>query len=311
MANDAKTKLSAVDEYVVLDTETTGLDATWCEIIEIAALRVKNGSTVERFSTLVKPNAFPIPAFITNLTGITNDMLISAPKIDVVAPRLSEFLGKSTLVGHNVCFDAKFVSAAIGRDLENDLVDTMRISRHVNKSLASHKLGIVYKNCVAEGAPLIAGSSHRAEYDAETTRIAYEHMKNKLVALYGEDPESGWRKFRSSSKHFSKTKKGDIVQTVSEIDDSNPFFGMHVCFTGKLDSMTRAEAWQKLVNLGGLIEESAVKSLDYLVIGNAGFVSGVKGNKSEKIRKAEANQLKGLPVQIISEDFFMEFAKEV
>lgn len=80
-------------------------------------------------------------------------------------------------------------------------------------------------------------------------------------------------------------------------------------FTYKMDSVTRSEAWQRLANLDGVIEESAVRLLDYLVIGNAGFVSGVKGNKSKKIKDAEENQLSTFPVQIVLEDFFMEFEK--
>lgn len=311
MSGATKTKLLVTNDYVVFDTETTGLDATWCEIIEIAAVKVHNGAIVDTFSSLVKPEAFPIPAFIVDLTGITNEMLEDAPHIEQIILDFESFIGDSALVGHNVCFDAKFASTAMGKSLENDLVDTMRISRHVNKNLTTHKLESVYKLCVSEGAEKLDGSGHRAEYDARATQIVYEHLKTKLIDLYGEDPDTGWKKASNSRKHSSKTKKGDIVQTVEVIDDSNPFYGMHVCFTGKLDSMSRIAAWQKLVNLGGIIEESAVRALDYLVIGNAGFVTSVKGNKSEKIIKAERNQLKGLPVQIISEDFFLEFAKDV
>lgn len=311
MATETKSRLANMDSYVVVDIETTGLDASWCEIIEVAALKVEDGVVVNRFHSLVRPNGLPIPAFTTDLTGITNDMLLDAPSMNEIASELSLFLGNEALVGHNVCFDAKFLSAALGRRLPNDLIDTMRISRHVNRTLSSHRLGEIYSQCVKEGTQNISGDSHRADCDAEITRIAYEHMKPKLVAIYGDDPEMGWRKLRNREKHFSRTKKCEITQTVEEIDESNPFFGAHVCFTGKMDSMTRNEAWQRLVNLGGIIEESAVNALDYLVVGNAGFVSGVKGDKSDKIKKAELNQLNGLPVQIISEDFFMEFAGDV
>lgn len=308
MTAETKTKLANIGSYVVVDTETTGLDASWCEIIEIAALKVEEGIVVDRFHSLVRPNNLPIPAFIADLTGITNDMLLDAPSMNEIALELSLFLGEETLVGHNVCFDAKFLSAALKRNLSNELVDTMRISRHVNRNLSSHRLEAIYGQCIKEGAQGVSGDFHKADYDAEITRIAYEHMKPKLVVLYGDDPEIGWRKQRNQEKHSSRTKKCEIIQTVEEIDESNPFFGAHVCFTGKMDSMTRNEAWQRLVNLGGIIEENTVKALDYLVVGNAGFVSGVKGDKSDKIKKAESNQLKGLPVQIISEDFFMEFA---
>ena len=306
-----RTQLIAANDYVVFDTETTGLDATWCEIIEIAALKVEGGIVVDRFETLIRPDELPLPAFITDLTGITTEMVLNAPTISAVLPQFLDFISDSVLVGHNVTFDERFVSSAAGSQILNTLVDTMRISRHVNKALASHRLNNVVSECFADREAPVAGRSHRAMHDVECTYHIYEQMKPRLVALYGENPEAGYRRLRNSGKHSSKTKSGEIVQTAEEIDESNPFYGMRVCFTGKMSSMPRAEAWQRLVNLGGVIEENAVKNLDYLVIGNEGFVSGVKGDKSSKIIKAEKNQLKGFPVQIISEDFFLEFARDV
>lgn len=312
MSGETKTRLLASDNYTVVDVETTGLDATWCEVIEVAAIHIESGKIAGTFESLIRPSELPIDPFIEQLTHITTEMLESAPSADSVFPRFFEFIGDSILVGHNVTFDERFLSAQAQHGLDNPLVDTMRISRHVNKDLSSHKLGSVYEHYVKAGLGKIEGRSHRALYDCEVTQALYEAMKPRLVELYGEDPEAGLRKRRSRKKHTSKTKKGDIVQTVEEIDDSNPFFGAHVCFTGKLSSGSRNDAWQKLVNLGGIIEESVVKRLDYLVIGNDGFVSGVKpGEKSNKQRTAEKNQLMGLPVQIVSEGFFMEFAKEV
>ena len=312
MSGKTVTKLLAVDEYVVIDTETTGLDVKWCEIIEIAAKRVSGGRIIDTFESLVKPSALPLDPFIEGYTGISTEMLMSAPEINVVLPSFLSFIGDSVLVGQNVTFDARFISAALGASLDNDLVDTKRISHHVYKELPGRSLPDIYSKCVEEGCQQVEGRSHRAGFDTEVTQLVYEHMKPLLIELYGDNPEEGWEQLGKSQRaHSSKTKKGDIVQTVDEIDDSNPFYGSHVCFTGKMSSMTRPVAWQKLVNLGGIIEENAVQTLDYLVIGNEGFASNVKGNKSEKIKKTEANQLRGFPVQIISEDFFLEFAKDV
>ncbi len=78
-----------------------------------------------------------------------------------------------------------------------------------------------------------------------------------------------------------------------------------------MNSMTRNEAWQKLVNLGGIIEESSIRSLDYLVVRNDSFISGLESNKDTEIIKAEQNQLRGFPIQIIPENFCVEFAKDV
>lgn len=71
-----------------------------------------------------------------------------------------------------------------------------------------------------------------------------------------------------------------------------------------MTSMVRKDAWQALRNVGGVPQEGVKKDTDYLVIGNDGFASAIKG-ESGKIKKAKANQLKGLPIQMISEDMFL------
>jgi len=308
----AKTQLLVTNDYVVVDTETTGLDARWGEIIELGAIKVSSGEVTDSFSTLVKPQFLPLDEFITELTGITTEMVMEAPPLANVLPDFIDFIGDSPIVGHNVLFDAKFISAAVGEEIGNVLVDTMRISKHVNQSLRSHRLGFVYELCVDEGAtPADEGAFHRAMHDAACTQIAYEHMKPKLVELYGEDAEKGWEACQRERVRAQMPNRNEVVPTVEEIDESNPFFGMRVCFTGEMESMTRAVAWQKLVNLGGIIESGVTQKLDYLVVGNAGFRANVEGDKSSKMKKAEANRLRGLPVETISEDFFLEFAKDV
>ena len=89
------------NSYVVIDVETTGLDPTYDKIIEIGALKVENGTLVDTFSTLVNPGV-PVDDFITQLTGITNDDLASAPALDSALSAFSNFIGDSILVGHNV-----------------------------------------------------------------------------------------------------------------------------------------------------------------------------------------------------------------
>ena len=97
------------DEYICFDVETTGLSLEYHEIIEISAVRVKNGNICEVFSSLVHPSE-SIPQFITNLTGITNEMAKHAPEPQSVLPRFIEFIGDNVLVGHNAAsFDMNFV----------------------------------------------------------------------------------------------------------------------------------------------------------------------------------------------------------
>jgi DNA polymerase-3 subunit epsilon len=130
--------------FCVLDLETTGLSPDTDRITEIGAVRYTHGVEVGRFQTLVNPDA-AIPPRITIVTGITQAMVIDAPRIGEALPSLLEFIGDAVIVGHNVRFDMSFLNAAsiragYGR-LPNRSVDTLRLAqRLVRKDLRSFKL---------------------------------------------------------------------------------------------------------------------------------------------------------------------------
>src|SRR5438477_10419453 len=100
--------------FCVLDLETTGASAAVCEITEIGAVKVRGGECLGTFQTLVNPGV-AIPPSITFLTGITEAMVMPAPRIEEVLPTLLEFIGGSVLVGHNLRFDVSFLDAALTR----------------------------------------------------------------------------------------------------------------------------------------------------------------------------------------------------
>ena len=96
------------DTYVVFDLETTGFSSIKDKIIEIGAVKVENGVITDKFSTFVNPKV-PIPFEITNLTGITDDMVMEAPDIETILPQFLEFVGDAVLVAHNASFDVSFI----------------------------------------------------------------------------------------------------------------------------------------------------------------------------------------------------------
>jgi DNA polymerase-3 subunit epsilon len=312
MAKKTRTKLDALSDYVALDTETTGLDTRWCDLIEVGAVRVSGGRVTERFSSLVRPSHLPIDSFIEELTGITSEELEGAPVPADVMPSLSEFIGGSPVVGHNVCFDARFLDKSyrdvLGHGFENELVDTLRISRHVFDDIKKRTLDAVVKRCEREGGSSIdvPDSEHRALADSQAAAYCYETMRPLLVERYGEDPDAG---FSKQSTARSRAKFEDIVQTVDEIDESNPFYGSTICFTGTLDGMTRAEAYQHAVNLGATPKNSVTKSLDYLVVGSFEFNPSLRGKPSGKLQKAQEYAVGGSGVSIVSDDFFLQYAR--
>lgn len=121
------------DEYILLDLETTGYSAkAMAKITEIGAIKVKNGKIVEEFSTFVNPEV-KISQKITDITGITNDMVKDAPTIDKVLPKFRKFIGNLLIVAHNAVFDWNRFLLPIFKDMcifpTNDVIDTLDISK--------------------------------------------------------------------------------------------------------------------------------------------------------------------------------------
>ena len=129
--------------YIAFDVETTGLNPLENEIIEIGALKVRDGKVAERFMEFIKPTASISPA-ITSLTGITNEMVAAArPRYSVIADFL-DFCEEDVLIGHNVSFDYSFMkcsAAADGLSFEKMGIDTLKIAQKVLKELNSKSLG--------------------------------------------------------------------------------------------------------------------------------------------------------------------------
>ena len=148
---------------VMFDLETTGLDPESCKIIEIGAVKIKNGSCVETFQTLINPKE-KLSNEIINLTHITDEMLVDAPSIEEVMPDFYKFVEGCVLSAYNIGFDAHFLEV-IGKELrykfDNPKIDALDIARKNIPSLHNYKLGTVVK---ALGIEL--NNAHRALADA-------------------------------------------------------------------------------------------------------------------------------------------------
>lgn len=312
MGHESRTKLLALEEYVAVDTETTGLDTRWCEIIEIAAVKVVSGVVSDVFQELVKPDDYPIPEFITKLTGITNEMLEDARSIQDVIVDYIEFAGGDPVVGQNVSFDLRFLEHAVDQAglpaYHPSACDIMRLSRMYYPELEHHRLKDTVERCGKDADMPSFGKAHRAQADAEMTAWCYEVLKTKLTAQYGDDPETAYRRQKLHESYESyKTYFDGLAPTVEFIDEGNPFFGTGVCFTGKLSCMTRKQAWQYAVNLGAVPQKSVTKKTDFLVVGSMDFSANIRGDKTSKLRRAEELFAANGSPEIVSEDFFLQF----
>jgi len=292
--------LDLLDSYTVIDLETTGLDPLYDSIIEIAAVHVEKGRIVDQFNTLVNPG-YEIDDFIIELTGITNEMLASAPSIEKILPSFLDFVGADIILGHNVNFDINFLYTACERQLSkpfcNDFIDTMRFSRRLFPSERHHRLIDLVKRF-----NLGATEEHRALSDALQTHECYCYMKSYMeqhgIALIDILP------VKQSHRGSCLRSKDIIANDDALIDKSSPFYQRVFVFTGTLEKMVRKDAMQLVVNRGGICGDSVNKKTNYLVLGNNDYCTTIRDGKSSKQKKAEELQLKGSDIEIISENVF-------
>lgn len=287
--------------YVVVDLETTGLDYNWDDIIEISAVRFRGGLESERFEQLISID-YDLPAFITELTGITNEMLHGCPQIEVAIKDFSAFLRDDVIIGHNVNFDMHFLSGAyskyLGKPLQNPCIDTMRISRKLFPAWSHHRLadladhyGVPYKG------------AHRSGVDCDITNACYWKMREEILS---RESEEDFQK-RFPSGNYAKPSAKDIKATTDNFNPDHPLYQKTVVFTGALSQMTRAEAMQLVVNCGGLCGNGVTKNTNFLVIGTSDFISVTEGKKTSKMLKVEQLRAKGHDIATISEKTFFDF----
>lgn len=165
-----------VADYVVFDLETTGFDPKLDRIIEIGALKYQNNELVDELSILVNPGV-PIPEIITAITGINDELVKKASKIEEALPEFLDFIDNLPLVAHNARFDLAFIEENIIRlglnMITNTNIDTVPLARKYIKGVYNHKLETLKKYFQ------LPYSSHRSVEDCRTTNYVYQYCKNK------------------------------------------------------------------------------------------------------------------------------------
>ena len=154
-------------EYVIFDIETTGLEPTQHEITEIGALKIKGHEVQNMFSSLIRPSS-PISLEITNITGIDDEMVKNSPSLKEVLPKFIDFITDSILIAHNAEFDLAFIKQNLkqisDKELNNNVICTVRLARYLIPDLKNHKL-----HTVAAHLGIPVENRHRAMGDAEAT----------------------------------------------------------------------------------------------------------------------------------------------
>lgn len=220
-----------IKTYVAFDLETTGLSLDTDNIIEIGALKVVNGKVADRFMEFLKPDA-PISPMITNITGITNNMVAGARPTEVIISDFMDFCEDHVLVGHNIMFDYKFTKKyanLYGYSFEKKGIDTLKIARKVHKDLESKSLG-----ALCEHYQIINSAAHRAYHDALATAKVYHMLAHYFEA---QTPKL----FEPEQLMFKPKKVQPITQKQKEYLQA--LFAYHNISTEQdIDTLTRSEA---------------------------------------------------------------------
>ena len=185
--------------YVVFDTETTGFNPGLSDsMIEIGAVKLKDGNVIERFDELINPGK-PIDEDITNLTGITNEMVADALDEKSATLKFKEWIGDLPLVAHNATFDRNMLEMAYYKydlgELSNPVIDTWMLSKAINKDCKKHGLSALAKyykikfdenvksDDDEENEEASTAHHHRADYDAEATGSIFYKMIKQLAKM--------------------------------------------------------------------------------------------------------------------------------
>jgi DNA polymerase-3 subunit epsilon len=193
--------------FAVVDFETTGLNPhDGDRAIEIGISLLRGGREVDTFASLINPG-MRIPAFITQLTGISNAMVATAPSAREVFQNVMSFVGDAQLVAHNASFDRKFWRRELVRELgiecNRDFICTLMLSRRIFQSFPSHRLGEI-----ARVLGIDTGRSHRALDDARVTTVILATMLDRLRMAHPEQSINA--SFLSAYQKTARTRLPDL-----------------------------------------------------------------------------------------------------
>lgn len=250
-------------EYCMVDTETTGLNPQRDRIIEIGAIKYKEHVEVARFQTLIKPfeNARGryVSPFITNLTGITNEMLATAPTTKEAMYQFLKFVSGCLIVGYNVNFDINFLHDTCMREFNiafnNDYVDVLRHARRLTPDLEHHSLQnmVEYYGIKVEGA-------HRAVWDClateECLKCLEEDDKNpETVRKRHEKAESRGRRPHETETAKPVAPKAESTGTAYKPQDekTHPIVGVLTLVDDEKESYWMLPGYTEgIIEAGGL-----------------------------------------------------------
>lgn len=230
------------ESYVCIDLETTGLDPKRDRIIEIGVVKVERSKAVKEWETYVNPNR-KLEERITELTGIYDEQLLTAPAIEEVLPELFEMIGNEVLLGHRIMFDYSFLKkAAVDHKMtfERCGIDTLKIARKYLADLESRGLGYLCKHYG------ICHTAHRALEDARATVRLYQKLTEEFYEKEKTEGDRGLFQPKPLCYHV----KRDTPITISQKEQLYKLMDRHkLIIDYDIAKLTRSEASRQIDRL--------------------------------------------------------------
>ena len=286
--------LEVIQEYVVLDTETTGLDRFFDRIVEIAVVRYDNrGEKLAEFRSLINPQ-IPISAAASSVNHITNKDVADAPLIENVLPDILHIIGQAVVVGHNVTFDLDFLGREIPQDQQDfqvEYIDTISLAKRAFPDQASYKLAdLVTKLGIA------TSQEHRAFGDVELTAKLFESCRTALTEAYKKELVE-----RKAERNRKKAEKAEAFAW-------SPLLEKNFVFTGDFEN-DRDQLEEELQKVGANLRPEVNRNTDYLVMGELKNLP--QWALERKYLKAKETQDKGGKVKILTEAEYTSLLQEI
>jgi DNA polymerase-3 subunit epsilon len=306
--------------FVAIDFETANANRASACAIGLAV--VENGVITESFQRLIRPSELfyewgesCFDPFNVMIHGITEKDVKNEPEFNELWPSIEQYFKNRMIVAHNASFDMS-VLRCVFDEYEMPYPEfhyscTRIISKRMWSSLISHSLDMIADHLG------IKFTHHKPEDDAiacsqiairacrEAGVTSLSELAEKLEFLNGRLYSSGYKAARSHLPSYYDINLDEIVSSTDEFDPAHDFYDKTLVFTGKLDSVTRKEAMQKVVDVGGKCSKSVNRSTNFLVTGQQDFRRLRDGKTSNKMKKVEQLISQGYEIEIISESEFL------
>lgn len=300
--------IDLLNDFTVIDVETTGLSPNSDAIIQLSAVRYIDHKEHDSYSTYINPQRH-IPSKVTELTGIDDAMVADAPIFSQVSDSFFRFISDSPiLTGYNFSFDLRFLSVAAGFQLKEQYrcFDTLAVARREIHDLCSYKL------CDVSSYIGFSTKFHDSLNDCRACGEIVNFLCGNSSKIDISFLESGVQRNNDHLNHVQNYKSRvcstDCHIDLSCISSNGPLSGKNIVFTGEL-SIARAEAKQIALNAGGLVKSAVSRKTDYLVVGiQDKALVGDDGLSTKEEMAYELNSAGTGHIQIINEQDFLKLA---